>query len=106
VSARPSRTPGGARVSATRRRGGAGTVTRTTPAASTSFHDPLHAARPAGGARDDAAVQAPLQEAVLDPTLQQNTTAGAGSGTPTVAHDGRPPDITNPNPLSAPPPPH
>jgi len=49
----------------------------------------------------DAAVQASLQKAAVDPTLQQNTSAGSGFGTPTVVYDGRLLDITNPDWLSA-----
>ena len=46
-------------------------------------------------------MQASLQKAAVDPTLQQNTSAGSGFGTPTVVYDGRLLDITNPDWLSA-----
>ncbi|GAY11206.1 thioredoxin domain-containing protein [Pseudonocardia sp. N23] len=105
-------------------------VAQTTPGAFTSFHDSLYGAQPAEGGRGydagqldtlatalgvppgsvtaalsshqyDAAVQASLQKAAADPALQQNTSSGTGFGTPTVVHDGKLLDITNPDWLSA-----
>lgn len=106
------------------------TVAEADPGAFTSFHDSLYGAQPTEGGRGydasqldalatalgvpkgrvadalsahthDAAVQASLQKAAVDPTLQQNTSAGSGFGTPTVVYDGRLLDITNPDWLSA-----
>ena len=105
-------------------------VAETDPGAFTSFHDSLYGTQPTEGGRGydasqldalatalgvpkgrvadalsahtyDAAVQASLQKAAVDPTLQQNTSAGSGFGTPTVVYDGRLLDITNPDWLSA-----
>ncbi|MFC7658593.1 DsbA family protein [Pseudonocardia benzenivorans] len=105
-------------------------VAEADPGAFASFHDSLYGAQPSEGGRGydanqldalatalgvpkgrvadalaskefDQAVQTSLQTAATNPALRQQTSAGSGFGTPTVAVDGRLVDVSDPNWLTA-----